>query len=443
MSRNANGESSIYEGSDGYWHGRVTVGVKDNGREDRRHVQAKTKTLVTRKVRALEKQRDAGTLRKAGQNWTVAKWLTHWVETIAAPTVRYNTLVGYRAAVYRHLIPAIGAHRLDKLEPEHLETLYANMMRKGAAAGTAHQTHRTMKTALNQAFRRGHVTRNVASLVKAPRLDDSDIEPFTIEEAQRILNIAAGQRNGVRFALALALGLRKGETLGLRWSRVDLDKAVLRTPKQLQRQKWQHGCDDPTACGEKHHKTVPCKSPCRKHTRTCPPPCGPKCTGHAMKCPHRHGGGLVEVDVKSRAGKRAVGIPKPLLKALREHRQAQETERGAAGKLWQEGDWVFTQLTGQPLDRGADHRAWKALLQAAGVRDARLHDARHTAATMLLVLGVPTRAVMEIMGWSQMSMTTRYQHSTAELVAGIAQQVGGLLWEPEKDEPGEAEAEAA
>jgi integrase len=62
---------------------------------------------------------------------------------------------------------------------------------------------------------------------------------------------------------------------------------------------------------------------------------------------------------------------------------------------------------------------------------------------MLLVLGVPTRAVMEIMGWSQMSMTTRYQHSTAELVAGIAQQVGGLLWEPEKDEPGEAEAEAA
>ena len=58
---------------------------------------------------------------------------------------------------------------------------------------------------------------------------------------------------------------------------------------------------------------------------------------------------------------------------------------------------------------------------------------------MLLVLGVPTRAVMEIMGWSQVSMTTRYQHSTAELVAGIARQVGGLLWEPvqEADETGE------
>ena len=54
---------------------------------------------------------------------------------------------------------------------------------------------------------------------------------------------------------------------------------------------------------------------------------------------------------------------------------------------------------------------------------------------MLLVLGVPARAVMEIMGWSQMSMTTRYQHSTTELVAGIAKQVGGLLWEPDEDDP--------
>jgi integrase len=93
---------------------------------------------------------------------------------------------------------------------------------------------------------------------------------------------------------------------------------------------------------------------------------------------------------------------------------------------------VFTQPNGRPIDRGSDQRAWTALLQAAGVRDARLHDARHTAATMLLVLGVPTRAVMEVMGWSQMSMTTRYEHITAELVAGIAQQVEGLLWKPKE-----------
>ncbi|GAB1694793.1 hypothetical protein [Krasilnikovia sp. M28-CT-15] len=83
------------------------------------------------------------------------------------------------------------------------------MMRKGAAAGTAHQAHRTMKTALSQALRRGHVSRNVASQIKAPRLDDSDIEPFTIAEVQRILAAAAEKRNGVRFAQALALVFAK------------------------------------------------------------------------------------------------------------------------------------------------------------------------------------------------------------------------------------------
>ena len=132
--------------------------------------------------------------------------------------------------------------------------------------------------------------------------------------------------------------------------------------------------------------------------------------------------------MKSRAGRRAVGIPAPLVEALRQHREAQRKEREIAGQLWVEGDWVFAQQNGRPIDPRADHDAWKALLKEAGVRDARLHDARHTAATMLLVLGVPTRAVMEVMGWSQMAMTTRYQHLAPELIGGIASQVAGLLW---------------
>jgi integrase len=137
---------------------------------------------------------------------------------------------------------------------------------------------------------------------------------------------------------------------------------------------------------------------------------------------------LKEVDVKSRAGRRAVGIPAPLVEALTQHKEAQAKEREIATQLWHDGDWVFTQPNGRPIDPRADHDAWKALLQEARVRDARLHDARHTAATMLLVLGVPTRAVMEVMGWSQMAMTTRYQHLSPELVGGIAEQVAGLLW---------------
>src|SRR4051794_23254887 len=103
MVRRANGESSVYFGKDGFWHGRVTVGIKDDGRPDRRHVMMKEEADVKRRVRELERDRDKGAVRKAGQRWTVASWLNHWVENIAAPTVVENTADGYRVAIRTHL----------------------------------------------------------------------------------------------------------------------------------------------------------------------------------------------------------------------------------------------------------------------------------------------------------------------------------------------------
>lgn len=141
------------------------------------------------------------------------------------------------------------------------------------------------------------------------------------------------------------------------------------------------GCTDattPTNVARRLHKIDPCPSPCRRHARPCPPPCPPDCVRHASACPQRHGGGIREVDLKSRAGRHAVGIPTPLLAALREHKTFQDAERKAAGQLWHPGDWVFTRPNGKPIDPRADHDAWKRLLKEAGVRDARLHDARHT-----------------------------------------------------------------
>ncbi|UUV34287.1 site-specific integrase [Amycolatopsis roodepoortensis] len=426
--RAPNGASSIYLGKDGKWHGRVTMGVLDNGKPDRRHVERATEAEVVSKVRELERLRDSGKAPKAGsQTWTVEKWLTHWVETIAAPSVRENTLAGYRTAVYKHLIPGLGAHRLRKLEPEHLEKLYVKLADRGAKPGTVHQVHRTAKTAFNVALERGRLDTNPAKLAKSPRLDEDEIVPLTAVEAKRVLAAARGRRNGARFVIALALGLRRGEALGLKWSRIDLDAGLLRTPRQLQRHKWKHGCDDPHRCGERLHKVKPCPDACTRHAK-CPPACPEDCARHASSCPKRHGGGLREVDVKSKAGRRTVGIPKPLLELLRAHRAAQDEEREFAGTEWQEGGWVFAQPTGRPLDPRADHDEWKALLAEAEVRDARLHDARHTAATMLLVLKVPLPAIMEIMGWGDAAVAKRYVHVPDEVVSEIAGQVGDFLW---------------
>lgn len=395
--RAANGRSSVYLGNDGWWHGRVTMGVRDDGKPDRRHVRARTQKDVTAKVKKLERDRASGTVSRPGQRWTVSGWLEHWVENIISATVRQSTLTGYRTAVYRHLTPGLGSHRLARLEAEHIEKLYAKMAASGLKPGTVHQAHRTLRTALNEAVRRGHIVKNPVELAKAPRLTDEEIEPFTVDEARRILATAEQQRNGARWVVALSVGLRKGEALGLQWPDLDLDAGTLRVRRTLQRYAWRHGCGG--SCGR----------------------------SRARDCPSRTGG-LVTVETKSRAGRRGIGLPDPVVDLLRRHRDAQDVEREKAADLWEEGGWVFAQPNGRPINPRTDHNHWKALLREAGVREARLHDARHTAATMLLLLGVPERAAMATMGWSHSAMVKRYQHVTEPIRRDIAGRVGGLLW---------------
>lgn len=211
-SRNPNRASTVYLGSDGSWHGRVTVGFADDGSLDRRHVRGQSKGVVVQKVRDLEKPRDQGRVSRVGQRWTVASWLEHWLENIARPDLRPTSYVAYRNAVRTHLIPRAGKHRLDRLEPEHLERLYRQMILDGSKPATAHQVHRTVRTALGEAQRRGHVSRNAAALAKPPRVE---VEPLTVEEVRSILTTAELGPNRARWAIALALGLRQGEVLGL------------------------------------------------------------------------------------------------------------------------------------------------------------------------------------------------------------------------------------
>lgn len=218
-------------------------------------------------------------------------------------------------------------------------------------------------------------------------------------------------RNGARFVLALTLGLRKGEALGLQWRDLNAETRTLTIRRSLQRMNWQHGCPQDKPCGRRY-------------------------AGH---CPEKHGGGAMAGEVKSEAGNRSVGLPVQLIRVLEKHRMKQQKEREHAGDLWQEGGWMFTNLTGGRVHPRVDHDAWKTLLKVAEVRDARLHDARHTAATMLLLLGVPLRTAMEVMCWSEASMAKRYQHITSELLAGIADQVGGHYWPGPDPDDGEAD----
>jgi len=165
--------------------------------------------------------------------------------------------------------------------------------------------------------------------------------------------------------------------------------------------------------------------------------CGDTCGRKAGYCPQREQVRREHKTTKSRAGRRTVGLPDPLIKILRQHRDAQEAERLAAGSAWEDKGYVFASPTGGPLSPNTDYHVWKQLLRSAGVRDGRLHDARHTAATVLLVLGVLDVVVDAIMGWEPGGAArtrARYMHITGPMLRKVAQQVGDALWTaPEGD----------
>ena len=143
--RTASGESSIYKDEAGRWHGYVSMGLKEQGKRDRRHVSGARRADVVAKVRALEAKRDAGTAEAAGRAPTVGDWLDHWLDHIAPRRVRARTLESYEALVRLHLRPGLGHHRLDRLQPEHLEQLYGSLLEeKRLSPATVLRLHRVL-----------------------------------------------------------------------------------------------------------------------------------------------------------------------------------------------------------------------------------------------------------------------------------------------------------
>ncbi|WP_337445788.1 tyrosine-type recombinase/integrase [Glutamicibacter nicotianae] len=166
--------------------------------------------------------------------------------------------------------------------------------------------------------------------------------------------------------------------------------------------------------------------------------CGGSCGRRfGSNCPSRHGGGFFTGPPKSVAGNRSLPIPAQLVAALKEHREVQLLQRSKDWAPYVDQarvghDLVFCRPNGQPIDHRADWQSWKYFLAAVGVPDGRVHDGRHTAATTLLLLGVEPRVVMDILGWSQVSMLTRYQHVLDEIREDVAAKLTNH-WTPEPE----------
>jgi integrase len=375
------------------------MGRDQRGRRRRRHAQGATVEEVQAKLAVLQAEVDHPPV-------TVGEWTTWWLDMLGR-TLKQSTARTYGTNL-RYLHPLVDL-RLDRLTPEHLERVNVALTSRGVGAETIQGVHRCVRSSLAEPVRRQKLERNPALVGRPRRSDHHEIQPLSLAEAQALLAVAQGRRNGLRWEIALALGLRQGEALGLQWADVDLDRATLPVRRALQRGTWGHGCPPNRPCGLRPYQ-----------------------------CPRRRGGGLIVVSPKSAASHRTIVLPAHTRAGFEQHRRQQLRERQAAGPCWPPGPavgglhsgtgWVFTTETGSPIDPARDWKDWKALLGDAGMRDARLHDARHSAATFLLVAGVELRTVMQILGRTQPSMVARYQHVIDQLKVDAANRIGSLLW---------------
>lgn len=312
--KRGNSEGSVYRLADGRWRGSVFLGYR-NGTPHRKYVTRRTRAEVAAEVAHLVELQRKGQLVTTG-GMTVAEWMATYMEQVARPKVRPRTLERYQGDIDRHIIPAIGRYRLDKLRPAHLVALYNAKAGEGLSGASLRHIHAVIRRALNVAVKWQLIAVNPASLVDAPRPGQHEVTPLSATEARRLIEAARGDRMEARWLVGLALGLRQGEALGLWWEDVDLATGLLRVRRALQRQR---------------------------------------------------GRGLVFTEPKTLRSKRTIPLPAPLAGALRQHMVRQEKERITAGSLWRGGPCVFSTPIGTPVDPRNDYREFKRLLARAGL----------------------------------------------------------------------------
>ncbi|HEX8510354.1 MAG TPA: tyrosine-type recombinase/integrase [Propionibacteriaceae bacterium] len=373
--RRAQGEGAVYQLPDGRWRGAVDLGWH-GGKRRRKYITRRTQAEALREVRQLASAAEAGRLSPVRAP-TVAQWLERYLIEVAASSVRPSTLHRYRQEVRLYIGPELGKIPLDKLRPNQVAEFYRLQLQR-LSPGSVRRLHALLRRSLTVAVRWQIISWNPVSAVDPPSLEHHEVQPYNLEEVRRFLTAVAGTRLEARWLLAIALGMRQGEVLGLAWKDVDLDRGVLRVSQSLQ---------------------------------------------------YRPGEGLQLVQPKTARSRRTVPLPDSLAAALKLHREQQDEDRSAAGEFWEDWGLVFTTRYGTPLSPRNDYRSFRQITEGAGLRRVRLHDLRHTAASLMLAQGVTARTIMETLGHSQISITMNtYSHVDPAVSREAANLMESALW---------------
>jgi integrase len=374
--RRGKGEGTITKRPDGRWMAQAVIGHDPaTGKLKRITKYFRTYTEAADWLAEVRTEKRTGQFVEPSKV-TVAGWLTRWLEVYVKPKVRPASYANYVDIARKHIIPALGNIPLQSLRTNTIQEFYNQKHENGRLDGKGglspriiHLIHQVLNGALKQAVREQLIHHNPAEYTTRPSLKYQKNTPFTAEEVARYLEAAKQDRLYAAFLVELTTGLRRGELLALTWDCVDMTNGTLTVKRTLARVR---------LVGEGKSE-------------------------------------LRFSEPKTESGKRTVPLLPQVVQELKRHKARQNEERLFFGQEYRDQNLVFATPMGTPIEPRNFHRKHTEILRKAGLRHIRVHDLRHTVATILANEGVDPENLRDLLGHSRTSTTLDlYCHSTME-----------------------------
>jgi len=340
------------------------------GKRLRKYFTAPTKKEAERMKNKLISEYSSGSYLETS-NKTVKGWIEEWLDTFVYPTYSPNTIRSYELVIKGHILPAFGHIKLQELTTLDLQNyykkiaVYSPVSKRSIEPKTIRNVNMVMMAALSRAEKLELVRKNVARAVELPKQKKYVAEVYDREEIARLLAVAKGTSMETAINILIFLGLRRGELLALRFSDIDFEKNTVRISKSI----------------------------------------------------HKVKGAFVEKPPKTDAGHRLLNAPPSLMEVLQKAREKYEREKAELGSKFHDGDFVIWRKgNGRPHDPDHFSYQFKQFITTNGFKCIRLHDMRHTNASLLLTLGVSPKVAQKRLGHSNFGITMdTYSHVLDEV----------------------------
>ena len=370
--RKANGMGSLRQKTvkgNTYWVGRFSVRDPLTGKLKQHSVCDKDPTEAYNKLIQAQVEVNQGAYIEPSK-MTVEQWLDIWLKTYLK-SVRPYTVLSYTQHVNNHIKPALGEIRLDKLKPHMIQQFYnslgiAHGNKPGLSPKTVQNIHGVLHKALQQAVKIGYLRSNASDACELPRAEKTEIKPLNEAEIQAFMKAIKGHKFETVFLVLMFTGIRRGEVCGLTWDHVNFEQNTIYINRQLQQ--------------------IPGQS------------------------------GVFHLTSTKNGKGRTITAATFVMDALRQYKVQQTEARLKAGPDWQDEGFVFTNKLGRHLSPNTVYNNYKRLVASIGIPQARLHDLRHTYATISLHAGDDIKTVQENLGHHSAAFTLgQYVHATEKM----------------------------